>query len=119
MKIKSATVKEKVFGCCAGEKLVLTSWLPEDLEVLSKHGLVDLEYEQPAYTEMRKICKICGEAEETHHEPRWLEIPDGCVCDWRLWDDDSMTSIPPVCGEYEGYGKRPCMTCEHDKECHK
>lgn len=67
---------------------------------------------------MRRVCKTCGEPEETHHEPNWLELPDGCVCDWREWDYDRKTKLPPVCGEYKGDGSCNCETCEHDKECH-
>jgi len=65
-----------------------------------------------------KICKICGENENTHHEIDLLEIPEGCVCDWREWNYDAMTSLPPICTEYKGDGRSKCETCEHDKECH-
>ena len=67
---------------------------------------------------MRRVCKTCGEPEETHHEPDWLELPDGCVCEWREWDYHAKTILPPVCGEYKGDGTCNCATCEHDKECH-
>ena len=67
---------------------------------------------------MRRVCKICGELEENHHEPDWLGLPDGCVCDWRQWDYNDMESLPPVCGEYKGDGACNCETCEHDKACH-
>lgn len=68
-----------------------------------------------------RICKICGEIEEEHHDPDWLEIPEGCVCDWREWDYDNKTTLPPVCGEYKsnGFANGNCRVCEHDKECHK
>jgi hypothetical protein len=66
----------------------------------------------------KRVCKTCGVAEEDHHEPDWLELPDGCVCDWRSWDYSNKTVIPPVCGEYKGDGVENCETCEHDKECH-
>lgn len=64
-----------------------------------------------------RICKICGEKEDEHHAPDWLEIPDGCVCDWGTWDFD-MAILPPVCNEYQGDGKENCRTCEHNKDCH-
>ena len=67
----------------------------------------------------KRICKICGVSEEEHHDPDWLEIPDACVCDWRGWDYDSMTSLPPICGKYEGDGKHNCTVCEHDLACHE
>jgi hypothetical protein len=65
-----------------------------------------------------KICKICGETEQKHHEIDWLEIPVGCVCDWREWNYHAMTSLPPVCTEYKGDGRSNCEICEHDQECH-
>jgi hypothetical protein len=66
-----------------------------------------------------KVCKICGEKEEEHHEPDWLEIPAGCVCDWREWDYDDKTTLPPICEEHQGDPSKNCTRCEHDKECHK
>lgn len=68
-------------------------------------------------TNMR-FCKICGDKEEDHHEPDWLEIPKGCVCNWREWDYYKMISVPSVCGKYVGDGNTNCETCEHDLECH-
>ena len=65
-----------------------------------------------------KICKVCGETQEEHHIPDWLEIPDGCVCNWREWGYDGMSSLPPVCDHYEGNGTQNCSRCEHDKACH-
>lgn len=62
-----------------------------------------------------RVCKICG---DEHHEPDYLEIPLGCVCDWKTWDYDGMTSLPPACDRYEGDGKQNCSKCEHDKACH-
>lgn len=67
---------------------------------------------------VRRICKICGEPEDEHHEPDLLEIPAGCVCDWRTWDYDNRTKLPPACDKYEGDGKCNCQKCEHDAECH-
>lgn len=67
---------------------------------------------------VRRVCKICGDFEDEHHEPDYLEIPAGCVCDWRTWDYDNKTALPPACSEYKGDGKENCQTCEHDKECH-
>lgn len=66
-----------------------------------------------------KICKVCGETQEEHHLPDWLEIPDGCVCNWREWDYERMSQLPPVCDRYEGNGKQNCSRCEHDKACHR
>ena len=65
-----------------------------------------------------KVCKICGEFEEAHHEPDYLEIPAGCVCDWRTWDYEKMTALRPVCAEYKGNGKHDCHVCFHDQACH-
>jgi hypothetical protein len=65
-----------------------------------------------------KICKVCGETQEEHHIPDWLEIPAGCVCNWREWDFERLSSLPPVCDHYEGNGTQNCSRCEHDKECH-
>jgi hypothetical protein len=65
---------------------------------------------------MKRVCKFCGVFEEDHHEPYWLEIPDGCVCDWREWD--AYDAIPPVCSNFTALGSR-CVNCEHDKACHK
>lgn len=67
----------------------------------------------------RRVCKVCGEFEEDHHIPDWLEIPDGCVCNWREWDFENMKSLPPICEEYKGNGTLNCERCEHDKECHE
>ncbi len=66
-----------------------------------------------------KVCKICGVQEDEHHEPDWLEIPDGCVCDWREWNYEDKTTLTPVCEEHQGDPKRNCKRCEHDKACHK
>jgi hypothetical protein len=66
---------------------------------------------------MKRVCKTCGEREESHHEPDWLFLPDGCVCDWHEWDYHDKACLPPVCGEYKGVVCN-CETCEHDKECH-
>jgi hypothetical protein len=66
-----------------------------------------------------KICKICGEREEDHHEPDWIEVPDGCVCHPKTWNYETMKQIPPACDNYMGDGNRHCAVCEHDKECHK
>ena len=66
----------------------------------------------------RRVCKICGDFEEDHHDPDWLEIPAGCVCDWRTWDCDNKTKLPIACAEYKGDGKENCQTCEHDQACH-
>jgi hypothetical protein len=66
-----------------------------------------------------KVCKICGEKEDEHHSPDWLEIPEGCVCDWREWNYEKMTTLPPVCDEHQGDPNTNCTRCEHDKECHK
>jgi hypothetical protein len=66
----------------------------------------------------RRVCKICGEFEDKHHEPDYLEIPAGCVCDWNTWDTDGKTRLPPACSQYKGDGRQNCETCEHDKECH-
>ena len=68
--------------------------------------------------ELKRVCKICGETEAQHHEPKWLEIPAGCVCNWREWDYHGMDVLPKVCGNYIGDGKMNCRICEHDKECH-
>lgn len=68
---------------------------------------------------MRKVCKICGEDEDAHHEPEWIEVPDNCCCATLEWDLDKLDKIPDVCGEYLGNGTYPCLTCDHDKECHK
>jgi len=68
---------------------------------------------------MKRICKICAIPEDQHHEPDWIEVPDGCVCDLRTWDIDDIAKLPPACAEYKGDGKQNCATCEHDKECHK
>lgn len=65
-----------------------------------------------------RICKICGDSEDRHHEADWLEIPNGCVCDWRTWDYDGKTKLPSICNEYKGDKKENCQTCEHDYECH-
>lgn len=67
---------------------------------------------------VRRICKICGEPEDEHHEPDWLEIPSGCVCDFRTWDYYDKTTLPLACDKYEGDGKQNCAKCEHDAECH-
>jgi len=65
-----------------------------------------------------RYCKVCGRTDNDHHEPDWIEIPAGCVCDWREWDYHKMSKLPLVCSEYEGDGTTNCQTCEHDKECH-
>lgn len=67
---------------------------------------------------VRRVCKICGDFEDEHHEPDYLEIPAGCVCDWRTWDYYNKTALPPACSEYKGDGKENCQTCEHDEACH-
>jgi hypothetical protein len=66
---------------------------------------------------VKRICKVCGE--ENHHEPEWLTIPDGCVCDWREWDWGKLDAIPPACAEYVGDGSDNCQRCEHDPDCHR
>ena len=68
---------------------------------------------------MTRICKICGESEDDHHEPDWLWIPNGCVCDFRTWDYYERSQLPDPCSEYKGDGVENCQTCEHDKACHK
>lgn len=68
---------------------------------------------------MPKVCKLCGEFEENHHEPAWLEIPDGCCCDWAEWDIVKLTELPPVCESFVDVGGLCCDRCEHDKACHK
>ena len=65
-----------------------------------------------------KICKICGEKEDEHHEPDWLEIPKGCVCDIWTWDYKNKVKLPPACPKYKGDGKQNCQNCEHDEGCH-
>ena len=67
---------------------------------------------------MKRICKICGEPEDKHHKPDWLEIPDGCVCDWRTWEYEGETALLPICKDYQGDGKQRCLACAHDRECH-
>ncbi len=52
-----------------------------------------------------RICKICGAKEDEHHEPDWLKIPKGCVCDWRTWDYDNKVKLPSARSKYEGDGK--------------
>lgn len=64
---------------------------------------------------MKRICKICGQAEDEHHEPEWLEPPDGCVCDPLTWD---VSPLPPICEKYKGDGEQNCERCEHEKGCH-
>jgi hypothetical protein len=64
-----------------------------------------------------KICIICGQPEDQHHEPEWAEMPPGCVCNPMDYRDPR--NIPPVCDKYEGNGVHSCLKCEHDKECHK
>jgi hypothetical protein len=64
---------------------------------------------------MKRVCRFCGEPEDEHHEPEWIEVPDGCVCNPLTWDKDV---IPPSCAEYVGNGRTNCERCEHDKECH-
>ena len=64
---------------------------------------------------MKRVCRICGVAEDEHHAPEWIEVPDGCVCDPLTWDNNV---IPPPCNEYNGNGTTYCETCEHDRECH-
>jgi hypothetical protein len=66
---------------------------------------------------MRRVCKVCGETD--HHEPEWLEIPDGCVCDWREWNWAQLDALPPACAKYVGNGRTNCQRCEHDAECHR
>jgi len=63
---------------------------------------------------MKRVCKICGETEQEHHDPDWLEIQDRCVCDWREWDYDKMERLPPVCEEFVGDERYGCQRCEHD-----
>ena len=65
-----------------------------------------------------RVCKICGAFEFDHHEPDYLEIPAGCVCDWKTWDYYDKSSLPPACEKYEGDGEQNCEKCEHDKACH-
>lgn len=67
---------------------------------------------------MGRICKICGEPESVHHSPDFIEMPDGCVCDFRSWDYVNLKKIPAVCSKYIGNGKENCKVCEHDKGCH-
>lgn len=64
---------------------------------------------------MKKICTICGLSEDQHHIPEWREQPDTCVCDPLTWD---VGVIPEPCEKYQGDGGY-CLTCEHEKECHK
>ena len=64
---------------------------------------------------MKRYCKICGELENDHHTPDWIEVPDGCVCDPMTWEDN----IPAPCEKYAGNGVQNCLKCEHDKACHK
>jgi hypothetical protein len=67
-----------------------------------------------------KLCKICGEKFGEHHDHDWIEIPEGCVCDWREWNYEDRNALPPVCTEYNdrGFGGT-CGNCEHDKACHQ
>jgi hypothetical protein len=78
----------------------------------------DFEQARKGRLEM-KVCKICGEIEGEHHEHDWMDIPDGCVCDWREWSYAEMAALPPVCDEHQGNPERNCMRCEHDMKCHK
>jgi hypothetical protein len=64
-----------------------------------------------------RICAVCGKGECEHHPFMAVNKPEGCVCDPNSWGDP--TNLPPVCDEYKGDGIENCMTCEHDKECHK
>jgi hypothetical protein len=65
-----------------------------------------------------RVCKTCGAYEADHHEPDWLEIPEGCKCDWRDWYCVKST-IPPICDEYqEDSDSGMCAKCEHNEECH-
>jgi hypothetical protein len=68
---------------------------------------------------VKRVCKVCGETEENHHEPEWLEIPDGCVCEWREWDWDRFDALPSPCAEYKSDGYGLCRVCEHQPECHR
>lgn len=67
---------------------------------------------------MKKICAICGELEEYHHEAEWILVPDECVCNPKEWFPRD-TDIPGVCDEYIGDGVQECRRCEHDKACHQ
>ena len=64
-----------------------------------------------------RCCKLCGVWESEHHEPDWIEVPDGCVCDPLEWNIN-LKAVPPVCAEYVGDGRTNCLRCEHDRECH-
>lgn len=66
----------------------------------------------------KRICKICGNPEEDHHEPEYITIPAGCVCEIMEWNLTGKTAMPPVCESYKGTGNTHCDNCEHDKECH-
>ena len=66
---------------------------------------------------MTKYCKHCGLSEHEHHEfEASIVVPDGCICDPGTWDGYKPTGICPA---YKGDGNVYCITCEHDKACHK
>jgi hypothetical protein len=67
----------------------------------------------------KRICKICGLPDSEHHDPEYIEIPEGCICDIYTWNYEVMNKIPPACSKYVGNGMENCHKCEHDKECHR
>lgn len=63
-----------------------------------------------------KRCRICGLTEAEHHDPDWIEQPEGCVCHLATWNCDV---IPPVCDNLREDLTFYCPDCEHSVECHK
>ena len=81
---------------------------------------VETEYEilKERQSGMKRFCKICGKSEDNHHEPLWIQVPKGCVCDLLSWDEN-LDKIPDPCGKYQGNGFSDCKICGHEKECHE
>jgi hypothetical protein len=67
-------------------------------------------------------CAVCGRTADEHlsfgpYAFVPIRRPESCTCDPLAWQHPD--EIPPVCDYYKGNGIQDCMTCEHDKACHK
>jgi hypothetical protein len=65
------------------------------------------------------LCRHCRKPESDHHEFEPWVAPEGCVCDPGTWTTTNGTIVTPICSEYKQYGDGYCITCGHDRECHK
>jgi hypothetical protein len=67
---------------------------------------------------MTRLCHVCGDDEDAHHEFTPIIPPKGCVCDPREWGNP--LKIPAICAKYEGEVAEGdlCEKCEHEKACH-